>query len=331
MKAKKLLSVLALALAATTLTACGDKSVTFGQYWFTNSVTKEEAFYEKAEYTVSSKSYNSSYCNYTVDYSGSFTTTLEYLAKENTYSFATELAVKTTFKLGNETQTYDDYMQSTVTFKAPEASLRPVKSTKKMNCHVPLSGNFEKVENCFAVVDYDYTINYAAEKNEGTIKSDKYDMISNDGKKSSSVLEDTFEFIKNYTYIDNEQLLVALRAFAADSTGGTLSSYSAFAENTQKVKITFSDTEDKGTESFNYTLVYADGTENTTPKNILCRTAKINLDQKNPGVTHTVKLAKSKNTSQNDYRNLILTITTPLSYSMGEIYYKLNKVSYQKP
>ncbi|MBQ7913316.1 MAG: hypothetical protein IJ308_08390 [Clostridia bacterium] len=331
MKAKKFLPIIALALAATTLTACGDKSVTFGHYWFTDSLTKVENFYEEATYDVTSESFTNNYVNYKVSFDGTFTTTFEYNHTEGFYEFATKLDVKATYELGDSTTTVDDYAESWVKFDAKGNALRPIESSKKMLCHTPLSGEFKTVEQCYATVDYEYATKYSSDTNKGTIQSTKCNVTNNEGKTTESILNDTFSFVKDHTFIDNEQLLVAIRAFSEDASSATLGSYSAFAKNTQKIKLSFSNAEDNATETFSYNLIDANGNETPKQLNHLCRTAKISLDQENPGVTQTVKFVKAESPSNNTYRNLILEMTTPLSYSMGEIYYKLKSVSYKKP
>ena len=325
MKVKKLLPVLALALAATTFAACGDQSVAFGQYWFHDNLTIENNFYEHAEYAVSSKSYESSYCNYTVEYKGTFTTTLEYNATASVYTFATKLDVTTTFTLGGQkSQPLTDTAESKVTFSGKGNTLRPIESTKKMTSHTPLSGNYTSVDECYATVEYEYTTTYA---DKNTV--DGYCNITNSkGETNKITINDTFDFIKDYSFIDNEQLLVAVRAFDTDTSSATLGTYSVFAENTQKVAISFTTAD--ASENFNYHLTTADGTTNDKSKAILCRTAKINLDQQNPGSTQVIKFAKAQKSDKNTDRNLILEITTPLYYGIGEIYYKLKSVSYTK-
>ena len=325
MKAKKLLAILALTLTATTLAACGDQTVSFGHYWFKDSTVAEKNFYEQATYAVTSTSDASSYCNYSVAYSGTFTTTFKYDSAAQIYTFKTKLDTTAIFTLGDtKSAPLVDTAESTVTFNS---DLRPIESTKTMICHTPLSGNYNNVNECYVVVDYSYTTTYGKDN-----KIEGYCKIENSkGKVSETILNDTFDFVKDYTFIDNEQLLVAVRAFASDTSSATLASYGAFTENTQKVKFTFTNAKDKATESFNYALTDVDGTVNTAPKKILCRTASVSLDQENPGATQTIKFAKAENASTNTYRNLILEITTPLSYSMGKVYYKLTSVSYKNP
>ena len=330
MKAKKLLPILALALAATTLTACGDQSVTFGHYWRTNSLAKNEAFYEHAEYAVSSTSVQSSYVNYTVAYTGTFTTTLEYVANDNIYKFDTNLEVTATFKLGDKEKAVTDTAKTSVTFDAVGNALRPVKSHKEMVCHIPLSGEFSSVENCFVTVDYSYDIEYATDKNQGTIKSTKYDLTNSKGETKPYVLNDTFDFVEDCTNIDNEQLLVAVRALSADTSSATLGCYGAFAKSGQKVSVSYTNADEDASNTFAYTLINAYGEGGGASHNVLTRTAKVVLDQENPGNTQEIVLAKTKNAENNTHRNVILSIKNPLSYAMGYIEYKLAKVSYFK-
>lgn len=329
MKAKKILPILALVLAATTFAACGDKSVTFGHYWFLDPSAKEKGFYECAEYDVTSEAFENSYADYKVEYSGTFTTTLEYNQTEGYYTFATKLDVKTTYTLGEDTKVLDDNAESYVKFDAKENALRPIEASKKMLCHTPLSGKFDTVEKCYATVDYEYTTKYDTDK--GNFVEGVCTITNNKGETTETTINEKFGYVKDHTFIDNEQLLVAVRAFSEDASSATLGSYSVFASNTQKIKLSFADEEDKASETFSYTLVDANDKETQKQIKELCRTAKINLDQSNPGVTQKVKFIKAKDAANNTYRNLILEMTTPLSYGMGEIYYKLTKVSYKKP
>ena len=330
MKAKKLFPILALALAATTLTACGDKSVTFGHYWRTNSLAKNEAFYEHAEYVVSSTPASSSYANYTVEYTGTFTTTLEYIANDGVYQFDTSLKVTATFKLGDKTETVKDTAKTSVTFDAVGNTLRPIKSHKEMLCHTPLTGNFSEVNTCYSVVEYSYDIQYESDKDKGTIQSTKYDVTNNQGETKQFTLNSTFDFAENYSYIDNEQLLVAVRAINADNSSATVASYSAFTEETQKISFSYANAAEGASSAFTYALTNADGSNGGESHNILTRTASVALSQENPGATQEIVLAKTKDAAKNTYRNVILSIKTPLSYAMGSIEYKLAKVSYFK-
>ena len=323
MKTKKLLPVLALALAATTFAACGDKTVTFSPYWHKNALSPSETFYEQAEYTVTSKESVSNYCNYTVKYEGTFTTTLEYKPATDVYVFETNLAVKAIFTLGNTTSEVDDTMTSSVEFQAKDNFLRPIKSTKKMTCHTPLRGDYKEASQCYVIVDYEYNVEYSETENKGSILSTKYDITNSDGETTKSILNDKFNFVKDHSYIDNEQLLVAVRAL---DDGATLGSYNPFAENTQKVKISYTNAD--AAENFTYVFKSETG-ESSKESSILCRTAKITLYQTNPGVTHKIKMAKY-DSQGNTNHCVILSITTPLSFGMGEIYYNLSKLSYHK-
>ena len=330
MKAKRLLPILALTLAATTLTACGDKTVTFGHYWRTNSLVTTEPFYEQAKYTVSSTTNQSSYANYTVEYAGTFTTTFEYIANQGVYQFDTQLDVTATFKLGDEKKEVTDTAVSSVTFEATTNKLRPIKSYKKMLCHIPLTGEFSKADTCYATVDYEYDITYATDKDQGTLVSKKYQITNNGGKTTDYALNTTFDFVEDHTYIDNEQLLVAVRALSADTTSATLGCYGVFAKAAQKVSVSYTSTEDDANKTYTYALTNADGSDGGNSHSVLARTASLKLDQKNPGATQEILLGKAKDPSKNVHRNVILSIKTPLSYTMGVIEYKLAEVTYFK-
>ena len=328
MKLKKLLPVLALSLAATTLTACGDKTVSLGKYWQLDATAKTEAFYEQATYAISSEATESSYCNYKVEYTGTYVTTLESVTNvDYDYVFKTDLTITAKFTLGTDTVEKTDTATTEVRFVAGE-NLRPVYSKKTMACHVPLQGEYLNVNECYTLIDYNYEIDYKQTEKGGSIQG-QYHVTKND-KVTDVELKDTFSFEDDYTFVDNDLLLVAARAFDASESSAVVSTYGVFTENLQKVKFSLSDADKKAAESFNYTVIAPDGTESAAKKDIVCRTAKISLDQTNPGATQTVKFAKNTDEKTNTYRNVIVEITTPLSFGMGEIYYKLAKVSYNK-
>ena len=329
MKIKKILPVLALTLAATTLTACGDQTASLGKYWQFDASAKRESFYEQATYAISSESAESNYCNYAVEYTGTYTTTLEFVDNiDYDYIFKTQLEIKAVFTLGTEkTEELIDTALTEVRFVAGE-NLRPVYSKKIMSCHVPMQGEFKSVTDCYTFIDYWYEIDYTAKKNSGSIYG--HYNVHGDESVSKVELQDTFSFVEDHTYIDNDLLLVAARAFAADESTKTVGSYGVFSESTQKVKFTFSDPDKKAATTYNYTVTNAQGETNSDAKDILCRTAKIVLDQTNPGGTQTIKFAKNTDAKMNTYRNIIVEMSTPLSFGMGDIYYKLASVSYYK-
>ncbi len=330
MKVKKLITALALTASLATFAACGNHSVAFGHYWNFSSLTDDE-LYEKCVYAVSSESLESGYANYTVSYEGAYTTILEYNAADKTYTFTSKLDVNATFKINGEdkTETVADSAESKVVFATANKSLRPISSTKTMTCHTPLSGTFSDIAACYSTVDYTYTLTYPQDKNGGSVDG-SYTVKNYSYDPQTVTLKKSFTFDDDYTYIDNEQLLVATRAFSSDASSATVETYGVFAEQTQKVKYSFTNAEDNAAEPFTFTLTDKEGKAVEGEKSILCRTASISLNQTNPGATQKVKLAKATDASKNTYRNVIVQITTPLSYGMGNIVYKLTSVTYKK-
>ena len=122
-------------------------------------------------------------------------------------------------------------------------------------------------------------------------------------------------------YLDNEQLIFALRAMAAKTSSAKLQVYSPFAEAVQKVGITFN-----AEESAEFTFL-KNGTEET--KALTYRPASIVLDEKNPGATQTAWVAKTTDSTKNEYRNVVLKLETPLSYGLGSLIYTLKSANWQ--
>ena len=121
--------------------------------------------------------------------------------------------------------------------------------------------------------------------------------------------------------MDNEQLLLALRGIPTSTTSAKVLAYSPFTESVQRVSINFAS---EASENFTFTN---NGTETTTA--IAYRPVSIVLDEKNPGATQTVWIAKpTPSTSSNKFRNMMLYLETPLSYAMGSLQYKLISATY---
>ena len=86
----------------------------------------------------------------------------------------------------------------------------------------------------------------------------------------------------------------------------------------QKIDLTFAS--ETGGE-FSYLL---NGEEVKTT--ITYRPISLTIDDRNPGGTQTAWIAKTSNASNNTYRNMMLKLSVPLSYSLGNLVYTLSAV-----
>ena len=312
MKMKKLAPVLALALCVSALSGCtGKQQVSFNRFWQQNSLLTKEPIHETLVYDVSFESgsgldkmgYGLSYEN------GVYKTVLtsEEVDGKIVYTYTTELTISATYTLGTESETVNDRVYSESKFYGAE--LKPISSKKEIVSHSPASGgSMLEVNDCYDAFDYTVSIDYATNKSVVTAKGE-------------TPVERSFEIDDDkYSYLDNEQILFALRGISSGVNSAKVLAYSPFAGTVQTVAWTFAQeasakfTFEKNGEEISPTITY--------------RPVSIVLDEKNPGATQTAWIAKTTNDQNNTYRNVMLKLQTPLSYSLGTLVYTLNSATY---
>ena len=320
MKARKLIPAFALLLSLTALTACtGDKTVEFGNYWTGDALISSTDIHEILEYDVTfqptkitdSLDYQPAYSN------GSLVTTLNSTTENGqvVYIFTTEMHVDVTYTFnGVSTDPLKDSVVSEVRFYEAANNLKPISSSKTIVAHNPLNGNnHSKLSECYLPVNY--TINTTYNENG------KGKCVVTSESNAGFNFTDTFSPDKDYTFIDNEQLLVALRAFDEDTTSATLESYSPFAGNTQKIKYTFAE----GKSGQKFDLV--ENGQNYTGDNaraINYREVTMSIDASNSGPAQTALVATG-NTST--FRNVVLQLETQHAYGLGSLVFKLKTIT----
>lgn len=320
MKTKKILSALALTLAFTALTTgcSGDKTVALDNYWDYNSLTESNAFDETLVYEVTfDAGAGLDLVPYKLDYkNGKYTSTVKNGTQEGkfVYTLTTEFSIDVTYTLREQSVTYTDKVTTQTQFYGVENALRPISSVKTIISHSPTNGeNYAKVEDCGYAVDQKIETVY--EGNKGTCT--RTDNLSEDAAPKTH----TFTLDEKYTYLDNEQLLFAIRGFSPSTTSATIKTYTPFVSNLQQVKFTFAEVDEEEARKF---TISENGGE-ATQKAIPYRTANISLNEVNPGGTQIAWIAASAS-DKNTYRNVVLRLETPLSYSFGTLYYNLKSI-----
>ncbi len=315
MKAKKLVLSLAAVFAATALAACGNNSkmVAFLDYWKYNPNTAE-AVNELAEYDVTfergagytSLGYALSYAN------GKYVTHLT--NAESDYVYTTSLTIDVTYQYGSEeAKTFTDVVTSVTRFS--KASLQPIASEKSVLSHTPTT-SATTTDNCYVTYEYTVATTYDGAGNASSTVTD----TSN--AEAASTIASTFEYGKNdYTYVDNEQLLLAMRALSPSTSSGSLETYNPFSKQLQKVDFTFTTSEEAAGKNFTYT--HNGVLQENKP--ISCRTASLTLDSQNPGTTQTATIATTADdATKNVNRNMLLRLEAPTAYNIGQLVYTLN-------
>ncbi len=318
MKATKFAVAMATLVGVCSLAACTDpdKKIPFIDYWQYNSLLSkgEETVDETLVYKVAfEKGSGMDGVKYTLVYGdGSYTTHLKSTAQG--YEYTTSLTIPVSYTAGTQTASFTDSVETTVLFQGAGNALRPISSTKTVVSHSPT--NTTSFELTDAYVAYDFTV---------------ITTYADDGTGNSSVTYRTTEATEatetsnfkygggDYSYLDNEQILLALRAIDKDTSAGTIKAYNPFIKSTQKISLSFG----KATgQSFSFT---ENGTAVT--RDISHREVTIKLNELNPGGTQTALIAAASDPQKNTNRNVMLRLETPLSYSLGKLIYTLTSAT----
>lgn len=327
---KKLFAGICLALGITTLAGCSQASqkLQFNTNWSLNTmndtpISTAEVLTYDVNFVASSfmqgEHFSVEYCK-DIDGKtqlGSYVTTLE--GKDGGYLYTTTLSVPVRYSFGGETAVFTDTMTSVVEFKSAKHGLTPISSTKTVISHSPRNVEPTSLSGCY--IDYQYTLTttYNSDCTAGETlmidNSQNGTLYNKDiypsGKKSSFEID-----ITKYSYLDNEQLLFALRGLSntAISTTKSVNVYNASLDMVQLVTMTPSSSDsDKYGFTINGTKLADDVAIDYTPVTIALP----------KGATQTLHYASTTDDANNIYRNVLLYMRTPVAYSIGYLEYTL--------
>ncbi len=318
-KNKKTAILAACLLLSLSLSACNaDKTVVFTPYWNSDINTPQDGIYQKLEYDVTFEK-SSAIVDYLVDYNnGKYVTELKTQSLEDgsiIYCYTTELTINATYTYKGESFTSTDTNKSSVLFKLAKNGLKPISSTKMIIGSTPLNREADNLENCYALLNYSISTTYNEDLSKGEMT-----LVSVNEKGEENSYSDTFAIDKKYTYLDNEQLLFAIRGVnPLENSSPSFSVYSPFVETVQTIDVKYSAS--KG-QDFKFTL---NGEEKATTVQYYPVTIAINA--KNPGATQTAWYASYKNSPA--FRNVLLHLETPISYGLGTLVYSLTNITFE--
>ncbi len=314
MKVKKYALLLAGILGAASLAACTatSKKIDWNNYWQYDVNAGGEPVDERLTYTVTyEKGSGNSALGYTLNYQqGSYVTTLQ-KGSNKTYTYTAELHIPVVYQFGDKEEVFEDSVVTALSFVDEGNNYRPVTVTKTVKSHTPARTTVSTIEDCYSFFHYTTVTEYTENKGTATI----YDHLSD-----ATETVPAFEYgTGDYSYLDNEQILLGMRAVPLSTTSGSVEFYNPFMKNTQMVNFSF---EEKTGGEFSHTV-------NGNPlssKNISYRVVSLTLNDKNPGATQKAWIAASDTTDKNLHRNVMLYLETPLSYSLGALKYTLTSV-----
>ena len=327
MKKKKLSAILALTLGITCLSACtdDDKNVVFGRYWQTNATVAQDVN-ETLEYDVSFKaSTGMNGTGYTFTYdNGKYVTTLKSELADNgktVYRYTTSLNIDVTYtKNGSAPETKSDWVETEVVFSTIGEALRPISSEKKFVSHTPVNSILSDSENCYTRYAYAVNTTYTDDGKGTSIVTMNFD----DEEKKAVLEEQTFSCGSKYTYLDNEQVLFAIRGFQknATSTTQTLLSYDASKKMMRKIEVAPSSVE--SSKDFNFTV-----NGNPIPADTAIDYVPVSSSYTDdmggaPQLLWYAQMGTDEvGNPINQYRNVLLRMEVDAPYAIGTIVYSL--------
>ena len=316
MKRKSILSISALMLGASMLTACSstNNKVSFRDYWYhdadipttpTEVLTYDVAFEKGAG--LSDK-------NFEVDYSNGVYVTSFSKTTENGkefYRLQSALTIDVTYTYNGENVTFTDVVYSCADFEK-NVSLTPIQSHKEIVSHSPMRTAYS-LDTTYSTVNYVVDVVYNGAGGTAVV-----DNLEDD----KPAAERTFKLddADEYTYLDNEQLLFALRGIDATQTSSPIFLvYSPFSQTAQKIQASY------GSKVSGEKFTFKQNGEDTAKdRNFDYYNVTLALQQENSGTSQTLKIATNSNSKNNLSRNLILEMEVPLSYNLGALTYTLN-------
>ena len=276
---------------------------------------------ETAEYDVSfEKGVNTTF---SVDYSnGKFRTEL-YADENKNYVYETSLTIDVSYSFGNDSIAFagenGDVVKSKAVFKNTKNGLAPVSSSKTVIAHVPASASSASLDGCYSEFYYTISTDYSSNSCKITSYENKEAFDAGKVLKEKS---NNFEHDGKHSLIDNEELLPALRAINESTT---FSVYNTAAGKMQNVSVSKS-----GAEKTAFKFKIEGSDEKAAEHTLDYATYSVKIDDTNPGATQEVLVATTTDVGNNEYRNVILRMKTPLSFNLGTLVYNLSSVNFLK-
>lgn len=282
---------------------------------------------ETLTYEVSfddAKGFNEEYYSvtYCPDEKGTYITTLSESA--GLYTYTTQLTIGVEFsKTGEESVKAVDTVTTTAVFKLAANSLQPVWSEKTVVCHTPKNVDAEQLSQAYTAFDYTVRTEYNEDCTQGTVTyTDRGKTLINAETYPASTSKNFEINQEKYTYLDNEQLLFAIRGLTNSVLGNAhiVNVFNASTSAVQRVKIT-----PNGEEStkFNFSVNGTPIAGDTDGKAVAYTPVSLSLNENDNGATQTVWYARTTDDANNTYRNVILQMQTAISYNIGSLTYKL--------
>lgn len=327
MKKIRLAGLLLLA-PLTLLSACsGGTPLSFTANWYRNTAlggsvndTLEELTYEVSFTPAENDS------SFSVEYdTGTYTTRLinanialsDGSTKEG-YIYTTELTISGRYRLGSEvSEDFSDRVSSSVSFLPVTDGLKPVKSEKEVLSTSLIVSLPETLEGAIETYHYTYDVSYDAALTTATAVYTDLNAETPAPETREYAIDGTT------TYLDNEQILFALRGLSLSSvaTFRTVNSVMGIVTEVSTGTSTTGPTSLK--ESVDFTM---DGTAVKTEIDAV--QVPIIYQSTPSGQQQDLVYAATTDTNNNTYRNVLLRMEVPVLQSLGTLVYRLKEATF---
>ena len=312
----------------TLLCACsGGTPLSFTANWYRNTAlggsvndTLEELTYEVSFTPAENDS------SFSVEYdTGTYTTRLinanialsDGSTKEG-YIYTTELTISGRYRLGSEvSEDFSDRVSSSVSFLPVTDGLKPVKSKKEVLSTSPIVSLPETLEGAIETYHYTYDVSYDAALTTATAVYTDLNAETPAPETREYAIDGTT------TYLDNEQILFALRGLSLSSvaTFRTVNSVMGIVTEVSTGTSTTGPTSLK--ESVDFTM---DGTAVKTEIDAV--QVPIIYQSTPSGQQQDLVYAATTDTNNNTYRNVLLRMEVPVLQSLGTLVYRLKEAAF---
>ena len=320
----------------TLLCACsGGVPLSFAANWNRNTAdssvsnTREELVYE-VTFTPSETPVGTLTAEYD---EGTYTTLLENKnltlsdgSSQEGYVYTTKLTISGRFRLGSEvSETFTDTVTSTVSFLSASQRLKPVKSEKEVVSTSPVASSPSSLENAFTTYHYTYDVSYDAGLTTATaVYTDLTEYKTEEGETVRRDPETReYEIEGDTTYLDNEQILFALRGLdlSAGVTFRTINSVMGHVTEAGTSSNTQSSAAVKTAVDFTM--------DGTAVKQELDAVEVPLVYRSSPsGQAQTLVYAATTDPNNNTYRNVLLKMEVPVLQSLGTLVYTLKEATF---
>ena len=321
MKKKLRIAAFALFMPLAALTGCGGtaQSFSFNANWYRNTALKANIgnTLERLEYEVTFESASNG--EFSLEYTdGVYRTELRNESVEldsesrEGYVYTTELSISVCFDLGGQkSEVFEDTVHTEVQFLSAAEGLRPLRSYREVHSHVPVSEHPASMSVAYNVYDYSYTTEYDdALTTAETVLKDLTD---------GSIRQTSYDISSKLNFLDNEQILFALRGLDL-SVVPDFYSVNSVSGKVQALSVgTYAETSFKADFE-------ADGAVVTSE--IAAYSISLGYKGSNRGQPQTLVYAKTTDFSANAYRNVLLQMDSPILHTLGTLRYRLTKAEF---